>query len=224
MRRMGEWVLHHRRIVMVAWLLIAVAGMGVTSTVNDRLTVDFSLPGQPGTETAAKITQAYGNGGSTVPLLVSITLPEGQTVTGSEDEIGAAFAAHHRRGGPPAGDRRGQHRRRRLPHRRRPHGLRHGVLPVPHEPRHRAAHRGRRHRGQREGSGRLRRRDHRHGRARGRRRVRVATACWSRRCSAASARSRCCSSSSRRCWRSCRSSSRPCPSSRRSCSCCRSPT
>ena len=93
MRRWGEWVLHHRRIVMVAWLLITVAGGAVTSTVNDRLTVDFSLPGQPGTETAAKIRQAYGNGGSTVPLLVAITMPEGQTVTGSEDQIGTAFAA-----------------------------------------------------------------------------------------------------------------------------------
>ncbi len=70
-------MLRHRKRVMVGWLLVAVAGMVATSTVNDRLTVDFSLPGQPGTETAAQITEAYGNGGSTVPLLVTVTHARG---------------------------------------------------------------------------------------------------------------------------------------------------
>ncbi len=78
---------------MLGWLLVAVAGMSVTSTVNDRLTVDFSLPGQPGTETADQIVEAYGNGGSTVPLIVTVTMPDGQTVTGNEQGIGEAFAA-----------------------------------------------------------------------------------------------------------------------------------
>ena len=93
MRRWGEWVLRHRRIVMVVWLLIAVGGMSVTSTVNDRLTIDFSLPGQPGTEAAHKIVAAFHNGGDTSPLLATVTMPEGQTVTGHEDEVAAAFAA-----------------------------------------------------------------------------------------------------------------------------------
>ncbi|CAN5464440.1 MMPL family transporter [soil metagenome] len=93
MRTLGEWVLKHRRIVMLGWLLITIAGMSVTSTVNDRLTVDFSLPGQPGTEAAAQIIDAYGNGGNTVPLVVTVTVPEGQTVTGQEQEIGDAFAS-----------------------------------------------------------------------------------------------------------------------------------
>ena len=78
---------------MLGWLLITVAGVSVTSTVNDRLTVDFSLPGQPGTETASKIIEAYGNGGNTVPLLVTITMSDGQTVTGSEGPIGDTFAS-----------------------------------------------------------------------------------------------------------------------------------
>lgn len=78
---------------MLGWLLVTIAGASVTSTVNDRLTVDFSLPGQPGTDTAEKIIGAYGNGGNTVPLLVTITMPDGQTVTGSEGPIGEAFAS-----------------------------------------------------------------------------------------------------------------------------------
>jgi putative drug exporter of the RND superfamily len=92
MRRWGEWVLRHRRIVMVGWLLIAVAGIGVTSTVSDRMTVDFSLPGQPGTEATQKIVAAFHNGGDTSPLLATVTMPEGQTITGHEDEVAAAFA------------------------------------------------------------------------------------------------------------------------------------
>ena len=95
---------------MLAWLLITVAGASVTSTVNDRLTVDFSLPGQPGTETAAKIIEAYGNGGNTVPLLVTITMPDGQTVTGSEQPIADAFASVAQADVPLRGPRRGQHR------------------------------------------------------------------------------------------------------------------
>ncbi len=78
---------------MIGWLLITFAGVSVTSTVNDRLTVDFSLPGQPGTDTAAKIIEAYGNGGNTVPLVVTITMPDGRSVTGAERQIGDAFAA-----------------------------------------------------------------------------------------------------------------------------------
>ena len=93
MRRLGEWVLRHRKMVMLGWLLVTVLGMSVTSTVNDRLTVDFSLPGQPGTETASKIIEAYGNGGNTVPFLVTVTMPEGQTVTGNEQQIADAFAS-----------------------------------------------------------------------------------------------------------------------------------
>jgi len=80
-------------MVMLGWLLITIAGVTATGTVNDRLTVDFSLPGQPGTETAAKIIKAYGNGGNTVPLLVTVTMSDGQKVTGSEKQIGDAFAS-----------------------------------------------------------------------------------------------------------------------------------
>jgi putative drug exporter of the RND superfamily len=92
-RGWAELVLRHRRVVILAWLVVAVIGGAVTSTVNNRLTVDFSLPGQPGTETAAKIIKDFHNGGNTTPLLVSITMPKGQTVTGHEADVAQAFAA-----------------------------------------------------------------------------------------------------------------------------------
>jgi putative drug exporter of the RND superfamily len=93
MRRWGDLVLRHRKLVMVAWAVIAIAGISVTSTVNDRLTVDFSLPGQPGDEAANKIIEAFHNGGNTSPLIATVTMPAGETITGHEDAVAQAFAA-----------------------------------------------------------------------------------------------------------------------------------
>ena len=57
------------------------------------MTIDFGLPGQPGTDTANAIIETVGNGGNTSPLLVTVTLPEGQTVSGNEQQVAKAFAA-----------------------------------------------------------------------------------------------------------------------------------
>ena len=78
---------------MLVWLVVAVAGIAVTSKVNDRLTVDFSLPGQPGDKAANQIIAAFHNGGNTSPLIATVTLPNGETLTGHEDEVAKAFAS-----------------------------------------------------------------------------------------------------------------------------------
>jgi putative drug exporter of the RND superfamily len=93
MRRWGELVLRHRRVVMLIWVVVAVAGIAVTGKVNDRLTVDFSLPGQPGDKAANQIIAAFHNGGNTSPLIATVTLPAGQTITGHEDEVAQTFAS-----------------------------------------------------------------------------------------------------------------------------------
>ena len=93
MRRWGEHVLRHRRLVMLAWLIVAVAGIAVTGKVNDRLTVDFSLPGQPGDKAANQIIEAFHNGGNTSPLIATVTLPNGEAITGHEGEVAKAFAS-----------------------------------------------------------------------------------------------------------------------------------
>ena len=93
MRAWAELVLRHRRWVMVFWLVVMVAG-GVTSgTTSDRMTIDFSLPGQPGTEASDLIVKTVGNGGNTQPMLATVTMPQGQTITGNEDAVAAAFEA-----------------------------------------------------------------------------------------------------------------------------------
>ncbi|MGW2570846.1 MMPL family transporter [Streptomyces sp. NPDC001537] len=93
MRRWAEFVLRHRKAVVAFWGLVLVAGILLAGRTTDRLTIDFSLPGQPGTVTAHRIERAFGSGGDTNPYLVSVTLPAGQTVTGHEKDVGRAFTA-----------------------------------------------------------------------------------------------------------------------------------
>jgi RND superfamily putative drug exporter len=93
MRRWAEFVLRHRKAVVAFWGLVLVAGILLAGRTTDRLTIDFSLPGQPGTVTAHRIERAFGSGGDTNPYLVSVTLPAGQTITGHETDVGRAFTA-----------------------------------------------------------------------------------------------------------------------------------
>jgi putative drug exporter of the RND superfamily len=92
-KRIAEFVLRHRRWVLVAWLIVIIAGAGLTSRTNKRLVVDFSLPGQPGTQTANQIDADFHAGGKTQPYLLTVTLPSGRTVTGSGPAIAKTFAA-----------------------------------------------------------------------------------------------------------------------------------
>jgi len=93
MRRLAELVLRHRLIIVVAWALIAIAGGVSTGTVTHRMTVNFSLPGQPGDTAANKIIGAFHNGGNTSPLIATVTMPKGQTITGHEGAVAKAFAS-----------------------------------------------------------------------------------------------------------------------------------
>ena len=93
MRRWAEFVLKHRRWVVGLWLLVVVGGGTAAGPVSDRLTFDWSLPGEPGTKTAQQITRTFGNGGYTAPYLMSVTYPQGQAITGHQAQVAAAFDA-----------------------------------------------------------------------------------------------------------------------------------
>jgi len=90
--RIAHLVLAHRRLVMVAWLIVFLAGGAAAGQVSNRLKFNFALPGQPGYETAARIVQLYGNGGETSPDIAVITPPAGQTVDQDQGAISSAFA------------------------------------------------------------------------------------------------------------------------------------
>jgi len=93
MQRLAEFVLRHRKWVVAFWGVVLVVGIALAGKTTNRLTVDFSLPGQPGTETSDQIKAALGNGGDTNPYLVTVTMPAGQTVSGNESAVSQVFSA-----------------------------------------------------------------------------------------------------------------------------------
>jgi len=93
MRRWTEFVLAHRKWVIVFWLAVLVGGGMASGPAAKRLTIEYSLPGEPGATTAQQIAETFGNGGYTAPYLISVTYPEGQTVAGNEEVVAATFDA-----------------------------------------------------------------------------------------------------------------------------------
>ena len=91
MARLAGFVLHHRKRVMAAWGVLFVAGMVAAGAVSNRLSFDFSLPGQPGYETAKQTIATFGNGGDQAPAIEVVTVPAGRTVQGDAGAIAAAF-------------------------------------------------------------------------------------------------------------------------------------
>jgi RND superfamily putative drug exporter len=93
--RLAEFVLHHRRLVMVFWLVMFGVGAFSASRVSDRLIVDFSLPGQPGYETEKEILATFHNGGSNPPTIAVVTVPDGTTVQEQLGKITPVFDQMH---------------------------------------------------------------------------------------------------------------------------------
>jgi len=89
--RVARVVLRHRRVVMVMWLVVFLAGGFAAGQISNRLKFTFTLPGQPGYETAARITQLYGNGGETMPDIAVVTPPGGQSLDRAQPAINQAF-------------------------------------------------------------------------------------------------------------------------------------
>ena len=59
MSTLARIVLRHRRLVVLAWGVIFISGVAGVSTSVKRLSTSFSLPGQPGYETAVKVLHTY---------------------------------------------------------------------------------------------------------------------------------------------------------------------
>src|SRR4051794_40546789 len=74
-----RWVLAHKRIVVIAWLLLAVAGAAAAGPASRALDPEFSVPDGDGWKANVAIAQRYGGtGGQNPPLLPVVTLPRGQ--------------------------------------------------------------------------------------------------------------------------------------------------
>ena len=92
MERLAHFVLRHRRLVGLFWLVVMLAGGAAASQVGSRLTLDFSLPGQPGYTTEQQLLRTYGVGSETT-LVPVVTVPTGQTVAQDRARIATVFQA-----------------------------------------------------------------------------------------------------------------------------------
>jgi RND superfamily putative drug exporter len=91
MTRLAEFVLRHRLLVVLFWVVMVPIGGFAAGQTSTRLTVDFSLPGQQGYQTEKQILQTFGNGGSNPPTIAVVTVPEGTTVDDQLSKITPVF-------------------------------------------------------------------------------------------------------------------------------------
>jgi RND superfamily putative drug exporter len=94
MQGLTRFVLRHKALVALTWLLIAVAGVMTVSGTTHRMTNDFSMPGQA-FQVDNQIIKLYGSGGSQAPYVPVLTVPAGERVTDPAvaAEAGRVFGA-----------------------------------------------------------------------------------------------------------------------------------
>jgi RND superfamily putative drug exporter len=88
--RLARLVMHHRLIIAIFWLVMLVAGAVAASQLGDRLSVDFSLPGQPGDTAENQLIDTYG-ASSFDTFVAVVTVPQGETVKGDQAAIDQIF-------------------------------------------------------------------------------------------------------------------------------------
>ena len=82
MAPLTRWVLAHKRIVVVFWVLVTLVGMASAGSATKALKQKFSVPGKEGWVTNQQIARDFhGTGGNSAPLLPVVTLPAGQSVS-----------------------------------------------------------------------------------------------------------------------------------------------
>jgi RND superfamily putative drug exporter len=82
MEQLTRWVLRHRRLVVIAWVVVTIVGIATVSKAVNAMDQKFSVPGREGWETNAQIAHIYNDTGSdTAPLLPVVTLPAGKSVS-----------------------------------------------------------------------------------------------------------------------------------------------
>jgi RND superfamily putative drug exporter len=94
MPALTRFVLRHKALVALFWVVVAAVGVMTISGTTHRMTNNFSMPGQA-FRVDNQIVSQYGNGGSQAPYLPVITVPAGQKVTDPAvaAATGRAFAA-----------------------------------------------------------------------------------------------------------------------------------
>jgi RND superfamily putative drug exporter len=82
MASLTRWVLAHKRLVVVFWVLMTLVGIASAGPATKALTQKFSVPGKEGWETNQRIAHEFnGTGGNSAPLIPVVTLPAGASAT-----------------------------------------------------------------------------------------------------------------------------------------------
>ncbi|MEO5852212.1 MAG: MMPL family transporter [Nocardioides sp.] len=84
--------MRHRLVVSLFWLTMFLTGILAAGQLGDRLTFDFSLPGQPGDTAEKQLMETYGIS-SFDTFVAVVTVPTGETVPGSSDAVAGVFDA-----------------------------------------------------------------------------------------------------------------------------------
>jgi RND superfamily putative drug exporter len=81
MTSITRFVLGHKRLVTIAWILITIVGIATVGQSINSFSKKFSNPGSEAFVTNQKLVHVYGQGGNYPPLVPVVTLPAGKTVS-----------------------------------------------------------------------------------------------------------------------------------------------
>jgi len=95
MTPLSNFVLRHKLLIGLFWLVVLLVGGATASKVSGRLSQEFSLPGSKSYDANQAILRTYGNGAGSLPLVPVVTLPAGTTVDspGVKAALGKGFGA-----------------------------------------------------------------------------------------------------------------------------------
>src|SRR3977135_1805697 len=91
MTKLTRFALAHRRLVILAWVVLAIAGALTASSTTNGLSHSVATPGTAGSEGQANIRKRLGLDGNEQPTVAVLHLPAGRTM---RTAAGQALAAH----------------------------------------------------------------------------------------------------------------------------------
>jgi RND superfamily putative drug exporter len=88
MTTITRWVLAHRRIVTIFWILVTFVGIATVGKSTGAFSKKFSNPGREGFLTNSRILATYHSGGRNAPIVPVVTLPSGTSVNSPQVHSG----------------------------------------------------------------------------------------------------------------------------------------
>jgi RND superfamily putative drug exporter len=100
MTSVTRFAVAHRRLVALAWIVLAILGALATPSATSRMTHSFATPGNPGFDTNEQIRHRFGVEGNEQPTLAVLHLPAALSMRTAAGRAAAhrAFAAANRAG------------------------------------------------------------------------------------------------------------------------------